>query len=68
MYLIGTRVTVTGTSCLPKKDWAARLIGRTGTVTLHENGLNIVTGLTIAGRLVGYAFTDDDLAPAGHNR
>lgn len=63
MYLIGTRVTVTGTSRLPKSRRNARLIGRTGTVTLHEDGLNIVTGLGPLGGLVGHAFTDDDLTP-----
>ncbi|MFF8589986.1 hypothetical protein ACF061_00860 [Streptomyces sp. NPDC015220] len=66
MYLIGTRVTVVSTSRLPSPR-AKRLIGRTGTVTLHENDLNIVTGLGLLGGLVGYAFTDDDLAPASRS-
>lgn len=68
MFLIGSRVTVTGTSRLPSTPRTARLIGRTGTVALHENGLNIVTGLGALGRWVGYAFTDDDLNPTTHSR
>lgn len=60
MYPIGTRVTVTGTSHLPQRN-ASRLIGRTGTVDLHENGLNIVSGLTLLGG--AYAFADNDLNP-----
>jgi hypothetical protein len=64
MYLIGTRVTVVGTSRLPKSRRNTRLIGRTGTVALHENGLNIVTGLGPLAGLVGHAFTDTDLTPA----
>ncbi|MFF9309946.1 hypothetical protein ACF1BS_03455 [Streptomyces sp. NPDC014748] len=68
MYLIGTRVKVTGTSRLPSSPRTSRLVGRTGTVTLHEHGLNIVTGLTLLGGLVGHAFTDDDLTPAEQAR
>jgi len=68
MYLVGTRVTVTGISRLPESRRNARLIGRTGTVALHENGLNIVTRLGPLGGLVGHAFTDDDLTPASRPR
>jgi len=68
MYLIGTRVTVIGTSRLPSSPRTKRLIGRTGTVALHENGLNIVTGLGPLGGLVGHAFADGDLVPADRSR
>jgi len=59
-------VVVTFVDHLNPTNPPRRLIGRSGTVWGHENGMNIVTGLTILGSLRGQAFADDRLTPTSH--
>ena len=66
MYPTGTRVTIRSIDHLITPTKHRHLIGRTGTITGHENDMNIVTGLTWHDRVTGlHVFADEDLEPAG---
>jgi hypothetical protein len=64
MFPIGTRVTVRSVDHLGGGKPPTKLIGRTGTVWGHENGMNLVTGLTALGGLRAQAFADQHVTPA----
>ncbi|MBY8877519.1 hypothetical protein [Actinacidiphila acidipaludis] len=68
MLPIGTRVTITSVDHLAV-DGAKpprRLIGRRAIVTDHENGMNIVSGLTLTEWFAGhYVFGDDHVTVVG---
>lgn len=65
-YPPGTRVTVRSVDHLITPGKHRHLLGRTGTITGHENGMNIVTGLTWHDRVTGlHVFADVDLEPTG---
>lgn len=61
MYSVGTRVTVKSVNHLGNGKPPCHLIGRTGTVCGHENGMNLIAGLTILGSLRAQAFADNHL-------
>jgi hypothetical protein len=66
---IGTRVTVTSVDHLVSRKPPRHLIGRSAVVADHENGMNIVTGLTSTELVVGhYVFADSDLHITGAGR
>jgi hypothetical protein len=65
MYPSGSRVTVLSVDHLVPPHKHRQLIGRTGTVWEHENGMNIVAGLTWHDRVSGlHVFGDQHLEPA----
>lgn len=69
MLPIGTRVTIQSVDHLahngqPKRTHL-RLLGRTGVVTMHDDGMNVISGLGRFERFLGYwTFDDDQLTPA----
>lgn len=66
MFPTGSRVTVRSVQHLARPGKHQHLIGRTGVIVDHENGMNIVAGLTWHDRLSGlHAFADDDLEATG---
>lgn len=66
MLPTGSRVTIRFVQHLARPHKHQHLIGRTGTVVDHENGMNIVAGLTWHDRATGlHVFADDDLAANG---
>jgi len=66
MLPTGTRVTIRSVDHLAKPRKLQHLLGRTGTVVDHENGMNIVAGLTWHDRATGlHVFADNDVQVAG---
>ena len=67
MYPTGTRVTVRSIDHLAKPEKKQHLLGKTGTVIDHENGMNIVADLTWHDWATGlHVFADDDLEAVGN--